>query len=91
MRFKLVFSPTRKMHSIAPKGIVAIYDTFKDYREIWFSDNDDQSIRKGIEHFYIQDAIDLSMDENHKKQYVACKMDELPKEDLSFKEVKEID
>ena len=91
MRFKLVFSPTRRMHQVAPKGIVAIYDTYKDYREIWFSENDDKSIRTGIEHFYIQDTIDLGMDENQRKQYVACKMDELPKEDLSFKEVKEID
>lgn len=86
MRFKLVLSKFPG----AKKSFVTIGDSYKPYREIWFVNNDDQSIRKGIEHFYIQDAIDLGMDENHKKQYIACKMDELPKEDLSFKEVKEV-
>lgn len=91
MRFKLVFSTQTKAGDFTPIGIVAIYDTYKPYRELWFSNNNDQDIRKGIEHFYIQDAIDLGIDGHHREQYVCCKMDELPKEDLSFKEVKEIE
>lgn len=88
MRFKLVFSTQTKKGDPVPNGIVVIYDTYKPYRELWFSDNDDQSIRNGIKHFYIQDAIDDGMNQD---AYVATMMEQLPKEDLSFKGVKEID
>ena len=88
MRFKLVYSTTTRKGDFAPEGIVAIQDTFNSYREIWFANNDDYSIRKGIMHFYEQDAFD---DPFLPKDYVKSMMDQLPKEDLSFKEVKEID
>lgn len=87
MRFKLVFSTQTKKGDFTPIGIVAIYDTYKPYREIWFANNDDQSIRKGIEHFYIQDTIDDPMAPG---LYVRTMMEMLPKDNLSFKEVKEV-
>lgn len=69
---------------------VAINDTFNN-RKLLFVPNNDASIRNGLKTFYNLDAFDLDMDENQQKQYVSCKMDELPKEDLSFKEVKGIE
>lgn len=84
MRFKLLF----RQFVGAKKGFVAIQDTYKSYRELFFVNNDDQSIRNGIKHFYSQDAID---DGKNQDAYVAAMMEQLPKEDLSFKEVKEID
>lgn len=89
MRFKLVFSTQTKKGDFTPIGIVAIYDTYKPYRELWFANNNDQSIREGIKHFYIQDTIDEPTADPG--LYVRSMMEVLPKEDLSFKEVKEID
>lgn len=80
MRFKLVCITITQ---------VAIFDTFKPGRSVWFSDNDDQSIRNGIKHFYIQDTIDGNFE--YPDEYVINMMDKLPKEDLSFKGVKEVE
>ena len=70
---------------------VTIKDKFKPYRGLWISDNTDVSIRKGIEHFYVQDAIDSYMNDSQQNLYVEGMMNKLPEEDLSFKEVKDIE
>lgn len=87
MRFKLCYNsylegkPTNR-------GIVVIVDTYKQFRNPWIAENTDQSIRDGIKHFYIQDTIE---DNRYPEGYVTTMMSQLPKEDLAFKVVKDIE
>lgn len=53
--------------------------------------NNDRCIRDGLKAFYNMDSFYLGITEQQRVQYVASMMDKLPKEDLSFKEVKEIE
>lgn len=73
-------------------GTVAIRDTFNT-RELVFAPNNDRAIRDAIRTFYNLDHKDMVdagiLEESDRKEYVDAMMDELPQEDLSFKEVKE--
>lgn len=71
-------------------GTVAIFDTYEDRNPV-FVPNNDRCIRNGIKLFYDMDAFRYNLDNDEQEGYVSKMMEQLPKEDLSFKEVKEID
>lgn len=89
MRFKLYYN-SRLNNEVVENGFVVIVDNFKQFRKPEVVENTDESIREGIRHFYELDALD-DRDLPFPKDWIDSMMDKLPKEDLSFKEVKEIE
>lgn len=82
MRFEL---------NLLVNGKVQITDRFYE-RDPLIVPNNDRCIRDGLKTFYNMDSFfNLEISEDQRVQYVAEMMDKLPKEDLSFKEVKKIE